>query len=111
MQYDRRILVTDASDGIGGAACKPFAWQAQADGASLALAITTSERNPAPQPLIEQLQTLGATVLHLSGDLADPDVCTSVAESALEFCGGLDVFVSNAGGIAPDALASMSLES
>ena len=53
-QFDRRILVTGASDGIGGATCRKLAADAQAAGQSLAIAITTNDvaltsgRDPSP---------------------------------------------------------------
>ena len=110
-QFDRRILVTGASDGIGGATCRKLAADAQAAGQSLAIAITTTGKKGAPDALIGELESLGARVLHLAGDLGDAGFCVELARQALAFCGGMDVFVSNAGAVAPAKLSELSTES
>lgn len=91
------------------AAC--FAGQAygQAAGEDV-IVLTASGRKPAPQALLDDLEHAGARVKFLTGDIADTTVAQDIAAQALEFCGGMDLLVSNAGGVAPGRLLDISPE-
>ena len=53
---------------------------------------------------------MGANVLALSGDLADPAAPARLVSDAQQFCGGLDALVSNAGIAIPALLTELPLE-
>jgi NAD(P)-dependent dehydrogenase (short-subunit alcohol dehydrogenase family) len=106
-----KALVTGASEGIGGAVCRGLAAQAAASGDTLSITLHTSGRKGPPQALRDELVAGGAEVQYLGGNLADADFCAELAESALNFSGGMDLFVSNAGGVAPGRFVDTSVES
>lgn len=110
MTYQRRVLVTGASDGIGGAVCRIFAQNAKTDGVSIGIVISTSGNKPAPETLIEELNDLGASVKHVSGDLAQAQTAQLIASTCRAFLGGLDVLVANAGAVSPAPLADLTIE-
>jgi len=60
--------------------------------------------------LAEELQTAGAKVCILTGDLADPEVPSRLVQGAVEVFGGLDAVVSNAGITSPSPLAELEVE-
>ncbi|WP_102227125.1 SDR family NAD(P)-dependent oxidoreductase [Acidimangrovimonas sediminis] len=105
-----RILVTGASDGIGGAVCRQLAREAAEAGRQATMVLTTTGRNGPPDRLATELEATGARCLTLAGDLTDAGTCRRIAAETLAFCGGLDIFVSNAGGGAPAPLAEVTLE-
>lgn len=105
-----KIVVTGASDGIGGAVALRLAADCAARGEPAELVLTASGRKPAPQGLIDRLEAGGARVVYLTGDFSDPEVCKDLAARALEALGGLDVFVSNAGASAPHKIAELPVE-
>lgn len=94
-----RVLITGASDGIGGAAAIKIAEAARLAGGAAQMVISTSGRKPAPQAVIDKLTALGAEVHFETADLNDIDACRGLATRALEVLGGLDSFVSNAGAL------------
>ncbi|WP_226550200.1 SDR family NAD(P)-dependent oxidoreductase [Celeribacter naphthalenivorans] len=104
-----RIMLTGGSEGIGGATLRQMAREAQARGEAVKIVTTASGRKPAPAALIAELESLGAEVLFLTGDLGDAEVAKDIAAKSLEFLGGLDLFVSNAGAGKPAPLAEQSL--
>jgi glucose 1-dehydrogenase len=57
-----------------------------------------------------EIEKEGARVLSIVGDLSDPDTPGGIVEQALDFCGGLDVLVSNAGITSPSPLVSLACE-
>ena len=105
-----KIIVTGASDGIGGATALRLAQDCAARGEPLDLVLTASGRKPAPQALLDRLAAGGVRATYLSGDLADPAACTAIAAQALQVLGGLDAFVSNAGASVPHRLAELPAE-
>ncbi|MCA0044896.1 SDR family NAD(P)-dependent oxidoreductase [Celeribacter litoreus] len=105
-----RIMLTGGSEGIGGATLRQMAREAQARGDEIKIVTTASGRKPAPAELIAELEGFGAEVLFLTGDLGDAEVAREIAAKSLEFLGGLDVFVSNAGAGKPAPLAEQPLE-
>lgn len=105
-----RIMLTGGSEGIGGAALRLLAGEANRRGEAVRIVTTASGRKPRPEKLIADLEGLGAQVLFLTGDLGDAEVARDIAEKSLAFLGGLDLFVSNAGAGKPAPLAQQSLE-
>ncbi|MFE9660772.1 SDR family NAD(P)-dependent oxidoreductase [Streptomyces sp. NPDC005955] len=86
---DRVALVTGASKGIGLAVTRSL----RQEGAKV---VAVSRRTT---PELEDLR--GAGLLHVSADLMDPDAPGRVVDRAIEYFGGLDVLVNNAGGPPP----------
>lgn len=105
-----KILVTGGSEGIGGAVCRLFAQNCADQGETLKIVLTASGTKPAPEKLLTDLKNVGAQTLFLTGDLTSAETCKNIAEQTLEFCGGLDVFVSNAGGVSPGKLKDISVD-
>lgn len=104
-----RIMLTGGGEGIGGATLRLLAAEAEARGRPAAIAMTASGRKPAPAALIADLEARGARVLFLTGDIGEAEVARDMAARALDFCGGLDLFVSSAGAGAPARLADQPL--
>ena len=105
-----KALVTGASDdGIGGGIARELARLA-VEGGGGALALSTSGRRGAPRGLLRDIEARGVAVRHFPADLADPAACRRLADDAVEFCGGMSVFVSNAGAMRPGPLATLPLE-
>lgn len=104
-----RIMLTGGSEGIGGATLKLLAQQASVAGETVRIVTTASGRKPRPDALIAELEGYGAELLYLTGDLGDAVRAQEIAAEALDFCGGLDLFVSNAGAGAPAKLAEQPL--
>lgn len=104
-----RIILTGGSEGIGGATLRLLARQAADAGRAARIVTTASGRKPPPQALIAALEASGAEVLFLTGDLGDAEQARQIAAKALDFCGGLDLFVSNAGAGAPARLSEQPL--
>jgi len=62
------------------------------------------------EALADEVRAEGAQVKLVSGDLSDTALPDRIVADALEFCGGLDLVVSNAGLPAPAPLTEISLE-
>lgn len=106
-----KVIVTGASEGIGGAIARKLCANATARGTPLEVVLTTSGSKPRPSGLIEQLEAEGARVAHLTGDLADAQICADMAKDALGHLDGeMDAFISNAGVSSPASLHELSLE-
>ncbi|WP_298856677.1 SDR family oxidoreductase [uncultured Paracoccus sp.] len=104
-----RLILTGGSEGIGGATLRILARRAAEAGRPARIVTTASGRKAAPEALIADLKAQGAEVLFLTGDLGDARQASQIAQKALDFCDGLDLFVSNAGAGAPARLAEQPL--
>ena len=91
---DKKILITGATGGIGGAVAKQF----HAAGASLAISGSKQEK------LEAFAATLGGNVKSIACNLADLNAVEELVKQAEEQLGGLDVLVCNAG-VTKDNLA------
>lgn len=105
-----RALITGASRGIGAAIALKLATDAQAAGQPARLALGATGEGEHLSALIEQLRRIGASVVPVLGNLADPDTPARLVAEAIEFCGGLDGLVCNAGILAPSPLAALDIE-
>lgn len=105
-----KVLVTGASEGMGGAICRAFAARSQAEGAELVITISTSGRKGVPDRLMSDLKAAGAKVNYVAADLRNPDDCARLAGGALDFGGGIDHFVSNAGAMRSGPLSELAIE-
>ncbi len=83
--------------GIGGAICRRLAADAAARGERARIVISATGRALGFRPLEYDLKELGADVGAMTGDLTDPEFPGRLVQEAAEFCGGLDLVVSNAG--------------
>jgi glucose 1-dehydrogenase len=103
-----RAIVTGASRGIGRAIALRLARDAAQRGEQAILAIAGAQAGPNLTAAAAEIETEGARVRLIAGDLSDPEVPRRMVEQALDFCGGLDTLVSNAGITGPGPLASLS---
>jgi short-subunit dehydrogenase len=86
----KRILLTGASSGIGEALARELARQ----GHRLAI---TARRADRLKSLAAEFQGKGADIAVFPADLADPDVLKPLIDDVVEYLGGLDVLINNAG--------------
>ncbi len=86
----KRTLITGASKGIGRAIAKLLA----GEGASLFI---TARDEKSLSGLKAELENAGAKVGYLSADLTSEGQLDSMFSSAVEFLGGIDIFINNAG--------------
>ena len=68
-----------------------------ARGEQARIAVCGTGRRKELTTLLDEIRAAGAQTILLTGDLCDPEVSARLVEAALEFCGGLDALVSNAG--------------
>ena len=94
----RRILVTGASrGGIGGAICRRLVRDAVQRDGEARIVISATGADPDLRLLAGDLCCPGSAVRVVRGDLGDPQFPGQLAGEAADFCGGLDLVVSNAG--------------
>ncbi len=103
-------LVTGASAGIGRAIALALAEQGRRDGEAIKIAVAGSKAGPGLDSIVAELQAAGADATGLAADLVDPAACGRLVEQAQDFCGDLNLLVSNAGAAAEGALATLSVE-
>jgi len=104
-----RVLVTGGSHGIGRSICLRIARDALASGRTPKIVVTGTGTSPDLRNVVAELEALGAAALAVPGDLNDPNVPTHVVARAVEFCGGLDALVHNAGGAIAATLLNTKL--
>ncbi len=96
----RTALVTGASSGLGLASARALA----ADGVRVALAARSADR------LAEAAASVAGDPVRITTDLSLPEQVASLATSAQEALGGIDILVANAGGPPPGNFASTDLD-
>jgi glucose 1-dehydrogenase len=93
-----RALVTGASPGsIGAAVASRLVDRARRQGLEPRITITATKPTDELEAFADSQRDQGAKVLVLTGDLQTTSFPVEVAEKAIEFAGGLDTLVSNAG--------------
>lgn len=93
-----RVLVTGGSRGIGRSICLRIARDALARGATPKIVVAGTGTSPDLRNVVAELEALGTAALAVPGDLNNPEVPAHLVAQAVEFCGGLDAVVHNAGG-------------
>lgn len=88
----RKALITGGDSGIGAAVAIAFA----REGANVALAYLPVEA-PDGETVERVLQGADVQVVHLPGDLRDPEYRSGLVAKAANKLGGLDLLVNNAG--------------
>lgn len=88
----RKALITGGDSGIGAAVAIAFA----REGANVALAYLPVE-TPDGQTVERALENAEVEVVHLPGDLLDPEYRSTLVQKAATMLGGLDLLVNNAG--------------
>jgi NAD(P)-dependent dehydrogenase (short-subunit alcohol dehydrogenase family) len=106
----RGVLVTGGSRGIGRSICLRIARDALDRGEMPRIAVAGTGTSPDLDDVISELRSAGADALGVTGDLNDPAVPARLVDEALEFCGGLDAVIHNAGGPISGTLLETSLE-
>lgn len=105
-----RILVTGGSRGIGRFICLRLASEALARGEKPKIVVTATGQSSDLANVVEELIALGADSMAVTADLNDPAEPERIVREAVEFCGGLDTLVHNAGGVVSGTLMKTSLE-
>ena len=105
-----QVLVTGASPGIGGACCRRLARDARRDGRKIQIAATELRPTPAIDALKTELESLGAEVVLLYGNLADAETPAQLVQGAVDAFGGLSAVISNAGAAAPGPLSTLEVK-
>ena len=100
----RRVLVTGASGGMGGAIALRLA-EAGAD-----IAVHYYQGTQQAEQLATQIEQLGRQALLVQADIADGDETKQMFAQVAESLGGLDILVNNAGIVRDQYLAFMTEE-
>lgn len=87
---DKVLLITGSSQGIG----RQMALEAAKKGAKIVLNARNIEKLAQTRSLLE---SQGAQVLAVAGDVTNPDDCARLVEAAVQHFGRLDVLINNAG--------------
>ncbi|MDP6709085.1 MAG: SDR family NAD(P)-dependent oxidoreductase [Alphaproteobacteria bacterium] len=104
-----RILITGGSRGIGGAVARRVARDAAKDGGLARIALCDREGIETLGPMTAELESIGAEVLPLTGDLAEVETPERLLRAAVAAFGGLDALFSNAGITRPEKFAEMDV--
>jgi len=99
----RSVVITGASSGIGQATAEAFARQ----GARLVIAARDAD---ALEEVASRCRQLGAEAIAVATDVTRPEQVAVLARRAVDFAGGIDVWVSNVGVGAVGAFHEVPLE-
>jgi glucose 1-dehydrogenase len=105
-----RILITGGSRGIGRAICLRLARDALGRGQQARIVVSATGASVDLKAIVAELREAGAQALAVTGDLNNKDVPTRLVAETLDFCGGLDTVVHNAGGAIAGTLLKTSVE-
>lgn len=105
-----KILITGGSRGIGRAICLRLAQDALTRGVKPQIAVSATGQSPDLLSVVAELNDMGASALAVTGDLNDTETPARLVAEAVEFCGGLDTLVHNAGGAIAGTLLKTSIE-
>jgi 3-oxoacyl-[acyl-carrier protein] reductase len=89
---DKRALITGASRGLGYASAKLLAQE------GCRVAINGRDQSNVMAAAEKIVKETGALVTGLAGDVSDPSIPEKIVTEAVQFLGGLDLLVTNAGG-------------
>lgn len=103
MLKGKNVIISGATRGIG----KAIAWELAASGANISFNYLKSSQ--AAAVLEKEISGLGVKVKGFQVDIKDLEAVKSWVNQSLEFFGGLDVVVNNAGITKDKALAMMDL--
>ena len=92
-----KALVTGVSRGIGRSICLKLAQDALARGKQPHIFLAATGKSDDLQNVKAELEGMGVSASAMACDLSDPEVPVKLVEAAVEFCGGLDALVHNAG--------------
>lgn len=87
----KRVIVTGAGTGLGREMALEFARQ------GAAVAFHYSHSAAGAESAVEEARTAGARVEAFKADFADLDAVRQLGTAAVEFLGGLDILINNAG--------------
>src|SRR5262249_18616929 len=87
-----------------------LARDAIARGEPARIVVSATGARPDLNELVAELKSLGAEARGVIGDLANADFPRRLIDEAVEFCGGLDALVSNAGSRSKGSLLETSVE-
>jgi glucose 1-dehydrogenase len=105
----RRVLVTGGSRGIGRSICLRIAEDALKRGAQPRIVVSATGASPDLARVVAELEQMGAAAEAVTADLNDPAEPAKLVARAVEFCGGLDALVHNAGGAIASPLVKVRL--
>jgi 2-deoxy-D-gluconate 3-dehydrogenase len=100
--YGKNALVTGSRRGLGAAIALGLA-QAGAN-------VVCHGRDPQPPSICDEIRAIGRRGAYLSGDVADPAVCSALVEKTLAEFGSIDILVNNAGTIRRAPAAEYPME-
>jgi len=100
--FNKSVVITGASSGVGRAAATEFALC----GARLTLA---ARNEAALDEVAQECRQLGAEVLVFAADVSDSNAVINLANAAVYFFGRIDVWVNNAGVLAAGPFDEMPM--
>jgi NAD(P)-dependent dehydrogenase (short-subunit alcohol dehydrogenase family) len=103
------VLVTGGSRGIGRSICVRIVSEALRRGERPKIVVSATGASNDLRDVVAELQALGAEAKAVAGDLNDPATPARLVAEAIEFCGGLDAVVHNAGGAIASPLVKLQL--
>jgi NAD(P)-dependent dehydrogenase (short-subunit alcohol dehydrogenase family) len=87
----RRALVTGSGTGIG----REIALEFSREGADVVLHYSRSRKGA--QSAVDEIQAMGQRATAFQANLGEAEACIDLVERAIDFLGGLDIHINNAG--------------